>query len=157
VSWKGNVAVLSASLDGLATVKTGEVADGLKIEALWQDVELEYGKRGYLDAKLDAQPDFDDAAHRVSYHVNITEGPQYRMGEMTVTGLSLDAEKQLRHAWQLAPGQIFDNAYFETLLSVLARPKPEIFGELPVHYTQCGHWLRPDTDRHTVDVLLDFK
>ena len=76
---------------------------------------------------------------------------------MVVTGLSLDAEKQLRHAWQLAPGQIFDNGYFEKLLKVLAKPRPEIFGEMPIHYTQCGHWLRPDTDRHTVDVLLDFK
>jgi len=157
VSWKGNVAVPSASLDGVVTMKTGELADGMKIEALWQDVELEYGKRGYLDAKLDAQPDFEDAARHVSYRVNIVEGPQYRMGEMIVTGLSLDAEKQLRHAWQLAPGQIFDNAYFEKLLPILAKPKPEIFGEMPVHYTQCGHWLRPNPDRHTVDVLLDFK
>jgi len=157
VTWKGNLAVPPATLDGEVGFKTGEVADGTKIEALWRDVELEYGKRGYLDAKIDAQPDFDDTAHRVSYHVNIVEGPQYRMGEMVVTGLSLDAEKRLRQAWKLAPGQIFDNAYFEKLITVLAKPSAEIFGEMPVHYTQCGHWLRPDADRHTVDVLLDFK
>ena len=157
VSWKGNLAVLSANLDGMVGIKAGDVADGMKIEGLWRDIELEYGKRGYLDAKLDAQPEFDDAAHRVSYHVNIIEGAQYRMGELVVTGLSLDAEKQLRHAWQLAPGQIFDNSYFEKLLKVLARPRPEIFGEMPVHYTECGHWLRPNSDRRTVDVLLDFK
>jgi outer membrane protein insertion porin family len=157
VTWKGNLAVLSASLDGEVAMKTGEVADGTKLEALWRDIELEYGKRGYLDAKIDAQPDFDDTAHRVSYHVNIVEGPQYRMGEMIVTGLSLDAEKRLRLAWQLAPGQIFDDAYFEKLVTVLAKPRAEIFGELPIHYTQCGHFLRPNTDRHTVDVLLDFK
>jgi len=157
VTWKGNLAVLSASLDGEVAMKTGEVADGTKLEALWRDIELEYGKRGYLDAMIDAQPDFDDTAHRVSYHVNIVEGPQYRMGEMIVTGLSLDAEKRLRLAWQLAPGQIFDDAYFEKLVTVLAKPRAEIFGELPIHYTQCGHFLRPNTDRHTVDVLLDFK
>jgi outer membrane protein insertion porin family len=157
VSWKGNLAILSPTLDTLVEIKPGETADGMKIEELWRDIESEYGKRGYLDAKLDAQPDFDDTAHRVSYHVNIVEGPQYRMGEMVVTGLSLDGEKQLRHAWQLAPGQIFDNSYFEKLLKVLARPRPEIFGDMPIHYTQCGHWLRPNTDQHTVDVLLDFK
>ena len=33
----------------------------------------------------------------------------------------------------------------------------DIFGEMPIHYTEFGHWLRPDTDKHTVDVLLDFK
>jgi len=48
-------------------------------------------------------------------------------------------------------------SYFENLLGMLEKPRREIFGELPVHYTQCGHFLRPDTDRHTVDVLLDFK
>jgi outer membrane protein insertion porin family len=157
VSWKGNTAILSANLDAAVGIKTGEVADGMKIEALWRDLQLEYGKRGYLDAKLDPQPDFDDTAHRVSYRVNIVEGLPYRMGEMVVTGLSSDAEKQLRLAWQLAPGQIFDNAYFEKLLGMLAKPRREIFGELPIHYTQCGHFLRPDSDRHTVDVLLDFK
>jgi outer membrane protein insertion porin family len=156
-SWKGNIYVLSAKLDGLVEIKPGEAADGMKIEALWRNVESEYASHGYLDIKLDAQPDFDDAAHRVSYRVNIAEGPQYRMGEMIITGLSLDAEKRLRRAWQLAPGQIFDNGYFEKLLPILAKPRPEIFGEMPVHYDQCGHWLRPNTDRHTVDVLLDFK
>jgi outer membrane protein insertion porin family len=156
-SWHGNSTIPSANLDGLIGMKSGEAADGMKIEALWRDVESEYTKKGYLDAKLDAQPDFDDTTHRVSYRVNITEGPQYRMGEVVITGLSLDAEKRLQRAWQLAPGQIFDNGYFEKVLKVLAKPSPEIFGEMPVHYTQCGHWLRPNADRHTVDVLLDFK
>ena len=157
VSWKGNTAISSANLDAAVGMKTGEVADGMKIEALWRALQLEYGKRGYLDARLDPQPDFDDTAHRVSYRVNIVEGLPYRMGEIVVTGLSPDAEKQLRQAWQLAPGQIFDNAYFENLLGMLAKPRREIFGDLPIHYTQCGHFLRPDTERHTVDVLLDFK
>jgi outer membrane protein insertion porin family len=156
-AWHGNTIVPSANLDGLVGMKPGEMADGMKIEGLWRDIQLEYGNRGYLDAKLDAQPDFDDTTHRVSYRVNITEGPQYRMGEMVITGLSLDAEKRLQRAWQLAPGQIFDNGYFEKLLKVLAKPSREIFGEMPVHYNQCGHWLRPNTDRRTVDVLLDFK
>ena len=157
VSWKGNTAISSATLDAVAGMKPGEAADGMKIEAVWRALQLEYGKRGYLDAKLDPQPDFDDATHRVSYRVNILEGAPYHMGEMVVTGLSPDAEKQLRHAWQLAQGQVFDNAYFEKLIGMLEKPRREIFGELPIHYTQCGHFLRPDTDHHTVDVLLDFK
>ena len=138
-------------------MKSGDVADGIRIEAAWQNVESEYKNHGYLDVKLTQQPDFDDAAHRVSYRVSIAEGPQYRMGEMIITGLSLDAEKRLQHAWQLAPGQVFDNGYSERLLKVLAKPSSDIFGDMPVHYTECGHWLRSNTDRRTVDVLLDFK
>lgn len=157
VSWQGNIAISSAALDAAIPMKSGDVADGMKIEDFWRRIESDYGNRGYLDAKVDAQPQFDDAAHQVSYRASIVEGPQYRMGEMVITGLSLDAEKVLRRAWQIAPGQIFDNGYFEKLIKVLIKPSPEIFGDMPVHYTECGHWLRPNGDRHTVDVLLDFK
>jgi outer membrane protein assembly factor BamA len=157
VSWQGNVAVKSSDLDGAVELKPGEIADGMKIEALWQKVQAYYGQRGYLDVKLNAEPQFDDAGRQISYRVNISEGPQYRMGEMVITGLSLDAEKRLRQAWQIAPGQVFDDGYYELHVKILSKPSREIFGELPVHYSELGHLLRPDASRHTVDVLLDFK
>ena len=155
--WQGNIALPSGTLDAAAGFKPGDLADGMKIERGWERAVAAYQSNGYLDAKLDAQPQFDDVAHRVSYRVHVTEGAQYRMGEMVVTGLSLDAEKLLRSFWHIAPGQVFDDGYFEIVLKLLAKPSVEIFGDRPVHYTECGHWLRPNTDRHTVDVLLDFK
>ena len=157
VSWQGNVAVQPPTLDAAVELKPGDVADGMKIENQWQKIESEYGRRGYLDMKLDAEPQFDDAAHQISYRVSISEGPQYRMGDMVITGLSLDAEKRLRQAWQIAPGQIFDDGYYEQHMKILSKPSRDIFGELPVHYNEFGHLLRPDTTRHTVDILLDFK
>jgi len=157
ISWQGNAAVQSSDLDGTVELKPGEIADGMKIEALWQKVESYYGQHGYLDMKLKAEPQFDDTAHQISYRVGISEGPQYRMGDMVITGLSLDAEKRLRQAWQIAPGQVFDDGYYELHIKILSKPSRDIFGELPVHYNEFGHLLRPDTSHHTVDVLLDFK
>jgi outer membrane protein assembly factor BamA len=157
LSLQGNRFVDSPSLTALLDVKPGDVADGMKIEAVWQKIESYYGQHGYLDMKLTAEPQFDDAAHQVSYVAKINEGAQYRMGEMVITGLSLDAEKRLRQAWQILPGQIFDDAYYELHVKMLAKPNRDIFGDLPVHYNEFGHLLRPDTTRHTVDVLLDFK
>src|ERR1700674_2033365 len=52
VSWQGNMAVQSPSLDGAVELKPGDVADGMKIEELWQKIESYYGQRGYLDMKL---------------------------------------------------------------------------------------------------------
>jgi outer membrane protein insertion porin family len=155
--WQGNVVLPSSTLDAAVGFKPGDVADGMKIQRGWERAEAAYQSNGYLDAKLDAQPQFDDAAHRVSYRVRVNEGAQYRMGDMVVTGLSLDAEKLLRRFWHIAPGQVFDEDYFEVVLKLLAKPSVEVFGDRPIHYTECGHWLRPNTDRHTVDVLLDFK
>jgi outer membrane protein assembly factor BamA len=157
VSWSGNVATLSTTLDKMVPLKSGDPADGMKIEDTWRKIEADYQSRGYLDAKLDAQPRFDETSHQVSYTASIVEGMQYRMGDMVITGLSLDAEKALRHVWQLAPGQVFNDAYFEKFIKGLAKPSPDVFGEIPVHYTDFGHWLRPNADRHTMDVLFDFK
>lgn len=157
ITWHGNLAIGTTNLDGAIPLKIGDPVDGMKIEAVWQDIESAYASHGYIDAKLSPQPQFDDAAHKVSYRVSIVEGSQYRMGEMVVTGLSVDAEKKLRQVWLIAPGAVFDNSYFDRLAKELARPSAEIFGEMPVHYTQFGHFLRPDPEKHTVDVLLDFK
>ena len=157
VSWQGNTAIASTNLDGAVEMKPGDIADGLKIESLWRKIESEYTRHGYLNVKLNPQPQFDDAAHQVSYRVGIVEGPQYRMGEIVVTGLSVDAEKRLRRVWLIAPGQVFDNGYYENLVKDLSKPTPDIFGEMPIHYTQFGHFLRPNEDQHTVDVLMDFK
>ena len=157
VTWQGNTSLDSANLDSVMEMKPGDVADGMKIEERWQKVETYYGQRGYLDAKVKVEPQFDETAHQVSYRVSISEGPQYHMGDVVITGLSLDAEKRLRQAWQLEPGQIFNDVYYESHMKMLAKPTREIFGDLPVHYNEFGHLLRSNPDRHTVDVLLDFK
>jgi len=156
-TWQGNQAVSSQDLDSALELKPGDVADGMKIEAQWQKIEKEYGKRGYIEMKLAAEPQFDDSAHQVSYRVKISEGSQYRMGQLVITGLSVEGEKRLREAWQIAPGQIFDNSYYELHIKMLATPSRDIFGNLPVHYNEFGHFLRTDTDHHTVDVLMDFQ
>ncbi len=157
VLWQGNRLVDSSNLDASVDLKPGDVADGMKIETLWQKIEMYYGQRGYLDLKINPEPQLDDATHQISYRVSISEGAQYRMGQMVITGLSLDGEKRLREAWQILPGQIFDNGYYEMHVKMLAKPNRDIFGDLPVHYNEFGHLLRPDANRHVVDVLLDFK
>jgi outer membrane protein assembly factor BamA len=157
ISWQGNSAIGTPNLNGAVEIKAGDPVDGMKMEALWENIETTYASHGYLDAKLTPQVQFDDAVHKVSYNVTIVEGPQYRLGELVVTGLSVDAEKRLRQVWLIAPGQLFDKSYFETIRKELAEPSVEIFGEMPIHYTQFGNWLRPDPIKHTVDVLLDFK
>jgi outer membrane protein assembly factor BamA len=157
VSWQGNTAITSTILDGAIALKPGEIADGMKIETVLQKIESEYTRHGYLDAKLVPQSQFDDTSHQVSYHVSIDEGSQYHMGDLVVTGLSVDAEARLRRVWLIAKGQVFDNGYYENLVTDLSKPTPDIFGEMPIHYTKFGHLLRPNTDQHTVDVLMDFK
>ncbi len=156
-AWSGNMVIDDAGLSRLVSVKPGELADGMKLASGWQQIELEYGHRGYLDAKVTPVPKFDDASGTVRCDVNIMEGPQYHMGELVITGLSLDGERRLRNAWRLAPGQVFDKTFLDSTLSKLEKPTVAIFGELPVHYAQMGHLLRTDPQSHVIDVLIDFR
>ena len=157
IHWTGNTLVSEFTLDGLLGIKQGEIADGMQVEAGWDRAREEYARRGYLEAKLDALPAYDDQAHTVSYSVSIQEGPQFHFGKMVLTGISPAAERKLHAAWPIAAGEIFDKAKFEELLAKLQTHQEQVFGELPVHYENVGHWLQTDAGSGTVDVLLDFK
>jgi len=157
ITWTGNKLFPETALTNALGIKPGEIVTGDKLDAAWQRIEKEYTHRGYVDAKIDPQPQFADAAATVSYHVAITEGPQYRMGELVITGLSLTAERIVRSFWRVAPGDVFDGGFFEEMLTKLEKPSSLVFGELPVHYTEMGRWLRRNPEMQTADVLLDFK
>lgn len=154
VTWSGNEVFNSVALDEFVGLKRDEAANGVKIAGAYLHVRDEYGRRGYLDVKLDPKPLYDDAAQRVSYAVALTEGVQYRLGELVITGLSLTAERKLRAAWRLPRGQIFDRVYFDEFLATGVKLA---FADYVVNYNEVGHWLRTEPSTRTVDVLLDFK
>ncbi len=157
VRWVGNTLVSEYTLSGLLGIKRGDIADGMQIEAGWDRAREEYAHRGYLEAKLDPVPAYDDQARTVSYAVTIHEGPQYRFGKMILTGISPGAERKIHASWPIVAGELFDKAKFEELLTKLQTHQEQVFGELPVHYDTVGHWLQTDPSKGTVDVLLDFK
>jgi outer membrane protein assembly factor BamA len=157
INWTGNSAMDAAALSKLLAVKPGDLANGMQLAADWEQVELEYQHRGYLAVKVSPAAQFDDAKATVAYNVKIAEGPQYRMGQLVITGLSVDAERIVRNSWRLMPGQVFDNTYLEEMLSKLEKPTVAIFGDKPVHYEKMGHFLRTNPANHVTDVLLDFQ
>jgi outer membrane protein assembly factor BamA len=157
VHWSGNSLLSSITLAGELGLKPGDVANGMQIEAGWDRAREEYGHRGYLDAKIDPVASYDDQAHTVSFAVTVSEGTQYRFNTIVVTGLSPAGERRLRQMWVTEAGAVFDKIQFEKFLTRLQSQPADIFGDLPVHYDTVGHWLRTDQDKHSVDVLLDFK
>ena len=155
--WSGNNVFSAISLDTLLGLKPGTVADGLQVEASFERIREEYGRRGYLDATVQPKASFDEAAHTVSYQVAITEGLQYHMGGWVITGLSINGQQRIRTTFPIASGDIFDKGKYEDFLIQLQNHSKDILGDQPIHYDHVGHWLRPDAGKATVDVLLDFK
>jgi outer membrane protein assembly factor BamA len=156
-TWSGNHIFSSADLDNV--VKTEDLApaqpaDGMKIQALWDSLRAAYGHRGYLDAQVEPAENFDDSSHQVSYRVGITEGIQYHMGNLVLSGLNVESEQRIRQAWHLAQGQVFDQAFYEDFL---ARGIAEALKGLPAARDKVGRYLQKNPQQGTVDVLLDFE
>jgi outer membrane protein assembly factor BamA len=154
VKWSGDSAFSGPQLDAVLPLHSGDPADGLKIAAGWDSVRVQYSGAGYLDALLEPVEAFDNDHNRAAYFVKITERPQYHMGDLVLTGLSLAAERRIRAAWRLSAGEPFDMGYFNDFLATGAR---QALSPLPVHIEQIGHFLRTNPQMATVDVLLDFQ
>lgn len=154
VVWTGSGAVAPQGLDRLVPFKAGDSADGMKIQALWNAVADAYGHLGYLDAAITPMPYFDEAAKHVTYSVSIVEGPQYHMGDLVLSGLSVVGEKQIRDAWKIPPGAIFDQAFYDTFLDTGIK---QAFAGLPIHYEKIGHYLEKNPQTARANVMLDFQ
>jgi outer membrane protein assembly factor BamA len=157
VTWSGNTAIPTDVLSAMMGTPPGTIVNGNKIQGAIQTIIQRYAHAGYLDAQVEPQTQLDDANSKVSYQMKVTEGPLFHMGNLIVTGLSLDAEKKLRAAWTLAQGAAFDQDYFDGFVSRMNKPTMEVFGSIPVHYERVGDLLRRNEENHTVDVLLDFQ
>jgi outer membrane protein assembly factor BamA len=94
-------------------MKPGMVANGLKIEEGLQAVEKFYGRKGFLQAKVKAEPVFDDDAARVSYRVAINEGPRYTMSTLVIKGVPEADADYLKERWKLKQGAVYDNTYLK--------------------------------------------
>lgn len=152
--WSGNSVIPTSDLNAMVDLKLGDIADGNKIAGLWERIQSLYGERGYLDAKVDPQPQFYDQTARVVYNVTIVEGSQYRMGNLVLTGLSIDGEKRIRAAWPIPENAIFNEKAYEDFLDAGVK---HAFAGTPVHYDKIGRFLQTNPGAGRVDVLLDFQ
>ncbi|HLW81141.1 MAG TPA: POTRA domain-containing protein [Candidatus Acidoferrales bacterium] len=157
VAWNGNHAYTTADLNSLVTaagLSAGQPADGNKIVAIWKSVREAYGHRGYIDATVEPKENFDAATHSAAYIVNISEGDQYHMGKLVLSGLSIDAERRLRASWKIPQGQVFDQTYCDFFIS---KGATDALKGLPAAQDKIGHYLQKNPQQHTVDVMIDFE
>jgi outer membrane protein assembly factor BamA len=154
VQWKGNDSVPAQELNKFSALLPGDPADGNKIQSIWETARAAYAQLGFLDAALNPVPTFNDQTKRVKYEVEVTEGPQYRMGKLVLTGLSMEGERRLKKAWSIAPGAVFDKSVYDDFVSTGIKAA---FVGLPVHYDKIGRFLQLDPQNAKVDVLLDFQ
>jgi outer membrane protein insertion porin family len=109
--WRGTSALTEAELNTLLGIKTGEVANGVKVDKATQELQKAYGRTGHLLARIKSTPEFNDTAKTVIYQMDVREGPQFRMGKLIPKGFSDKVTKDLVEQWKLKPGDVFDDGY----------------------------------------------
>lgn len=153
--WGGNEALSAAELDAALGMKAGEPANGLKIDKGIKSVVDAYATRGYLTARVKPVPSFEDAGKRVTYRMEVTEGPQYRMGQLNITGLSESASNRLRGKWTLLSREVYDDSYPGRFLKSAITPDLFNEGEAPPKGVKTV--VKPDREKLTVDVTINFQ
>jgi outer membrane protein assembly factor BamA len=151
--WSGNEVLSAQDLSIALGMKNGERADGLKIDKGPINVIAAYGRKGYIEPRIKAMPAYDDTNRRVSYSYTVTEGAQYRMGNLEIRGLPEDLTKRLMESWKLQRADAFDTSYFETFMKKAAME----MAAAGLRVSEGSTTYKPNRDNRTVDVIVTIK
>jgi outer membrane protein assembly factor BamA len=148
--WSGNQKIPTDTLQPLIHAKIGAVANTVQLADDLRTIQTLYGTRGYVTANIKVDAVFDDAAGTVAYRLEVSEGPQYHMGELQFRGLDNSLDARLRAAWKLRPGDVYDASYLQDFLPLARKLLPTtVDWDVTPHVT-------PMTADKTVDVDLQY-
>ncbi len=158
--WTGNAGLTPQELDAALGMKPREIANGVKIDKGIEAVRKAYSRRGYLAPNVVGTPEFDDGERSVSYRFNVTEGAQYRMGELIIEGLSEKDTNNLRTRWRLMPREVYDALYVDEFLRTgfreFIKDLRSMEGRtLPAFKLETSQ--KPNREKMTVDVTINIK
>jgi outer membrane protein assembly factor BamA len=148
--WTGNAALSSQDLDAVLPIKSGEVANVMRIDDGVRRVHAAYGKQGYIGQRATYTPRLDETTRKAVFEIKIEEGLQFRMGTITFAGLSESDAALLGRRWQLKPGAIFDASYFDKYYAEEIQPR------LPRGSKPPGMETRVDEANRVVNIRFVF-
>ena len=121
IQWQGNTVFPTEKLQENVHLKPEEPVNATQLTDDLDTVKKLYGTKGYLLARVDPAPQMDDAQATVRYQLTVTEGDQYRMGDLELDGLDADATKKMQAQWQLKKGDPFDDSYLPRFFKIMYR------------------------------------
>jgi outer membrane protein assembly factor BamA len=130
--------------------KTGDVANFDRVSQGLERIRLAMRHAGYLEAKVTTERKLDNEKKAVDVAVHIDAGPQFTMGKLTIVGLDLNGEFEIKRIWSMKEGKPFNADYPELFLT---RVREEGLFE-SLGKTKSDFKIN-DRD-HTADVTLTF-
>ncbi len=147
LAWAGSAQLSAADFARQSPLKPGDPASRSALDDALELLSAAYFSRGYIDAKVDAPPQIDHAAHRVAYTIAVQPGKQYHFTAVHFSGIPDDLQRTLSTAWHMRPGDIYDGTYPTRFLG--ENPQWRKLG------LKAGLNLQRDPDQN-VDITLVF-
>ncbi len=76
-------------------------------------------EEGYLRVTTDLERDVHDAAKTADITIVVNQGPQYKMGKLTIEGLDLIGEPAMRKLWGMKEGAPYRESYPDNFLAMV--------------------------------------
>lgn len=125
IKWEGNKAFPGDKLQNFVHAKIGDLANAPKLKSELEEVHKVYTTRGYMMAKVKAEPKLDDEAKTVAYTLQVSEGDVFHLGDLDIQGLDPKTTGRLREAWTLRESDPYDSTYpkrfFDDTVKLLSR------------------------------------
>jgi outer membrane protein assembly factor BamA len=150
IEWSGNKELANDALQTLLHAKVGDPANTVQLGNDLHAVQELYGSKGYVLATVKVVAEFDEAAGKVTLHLEVNEDSLFRMGELDLRGIDNNLTARLRAAWKLRAGDIYDAGYLQEFLPQARKLLPaNLDWEVTSHVTALAR------DK-TVDVELQY-
>lgn len=113
-----------------------------------------YLNNGYINIKVgEPTVKLNEAKSSLDVHIGITEGEQYRIGEIGFKGDLIDPAANLQKKLKSEPGQIFNRSTLRTDIGVLT----DVYGDKGYAFATINPQTRLDNDKKTVDMTFDIE
>ena len=130
--------------------KPGDVANMELVNAGLERIHTTLRRAGYIQSRVMLTRHLDEGHKAVDIAVHVDAGPQYIMGKLSLVGLDLEGEAEIKRMWGLTDGKAYDPEYPDKFL---ARVK-----EMGVfdHLGKTSSEAKQNDKEHSVDVTLHF-
>jgi outer membrane protein insertion porin family len=150
VSIDGPTPLKPAELLHAGEFKTGELANFDKVNEGIDRMKKALKHAGYMNADLTSRRAIDDDKRIVSVTLWVEAGTQFTMRKLTIVGLDLDGEAEIKRIWTMTPGKPYNPEYPDLFLKTIK--EEGLFDNLGKTKAD----VKINDQDHTADVTLTF-
>jgi len=150
VNIAGTKSLDAEALMALTHAQFDQPANAVQLDSDIVAMKKLYGTRGFMAAKIQPNPEFDDAASTVKYVLLIREGDVYTMGDLEIRGLDSHTTARLEDDWKLRGGDTYDSSYPKKFLEQVNK-EISLLGDWNTSVRESVN-----AEEKTVDVSLRF-